>query len=83
MAMISTITCSVCGQGVDVAHPASECPPDICGECQKKADETKKKLYLNVLKELSLEERIARIESALYDYENDPGRYSVEDLRMG
>ena len=83
MAIFSEIICDDCGQKVSVDHPASECPPDICGECQKKANDTKRKLYLYELKKLSLEERIAKIESALYDYENDSGRYSVEDLRMG
>ena len=83
MAIISTITCGKCGQGVDVAHSASECPPDICGECQKELDETKKRLYLNKLKELPLEERVKRIEEALYDAEESRSFYDTGNIPLG
>lgn len=68
MALSSRITCADCGQEKYVLHSAREFPPKICGECRKAALAEKRSTYLKSLAELTIEERLVKIEEWIYDY---------------
>ena len=40
----------------------------MCGECQRIQDAANKKVHLDSLKKLPIEERVAKIEEWIYDY---------------
>ncbi len=69
MALCQIITCSRCGQSSDVWFSSSEGPPTVCHACTGKDAELKKREALAALAALPLEQRIARIEEWIYDYQ--------------
>ena len=64
MAYITDCTCQTCGKTVRMDKHSFKgyCPP-----CQKIAADQARRMHLASLKGLSLEERIEKIEAALYD----------------
>lgn len=74
MAIVSQIKCTACGREASVCHSASEPAPEICSSCQEKIKNSKKNVYLRELQELSLEQRIAKIEEYIYDLEHSDRR---------
>jgi len=81
MAISSYITCRVCKEEVRVMHSVRGPTPTICRDCKEKESDKERTKYLEGLKKLSLEDRIARIEEALYD--QPPVRRSVRDIIIG
>ena len=69
MAIGSSIQCQVCGKDATVYHSVRENPPNVCGPCQLAKAVEEKQNHLDSLKQLSIEERIARIEEWIYDFE--------------
>ena len=62
------IFCPVCKQTKTV-WVCGYCPT-ICHECEREQEETKKAEYLSNLKNLTLEDRISRLEEIRYDQEH-------------
>lgn len=73
MAIDSTIVCMVCHKQKFVTHSASAMTPDVCGECQEIIAENERTQHLADLAKLTVEERLARIEAALYDMPKHSG----------
>jgi hypothetical protein len=71
MALIQKITCEACGETkMDEYH--SFCRHEYkCWECWSKEQSKKRRLHLSSLKGLTVEERLERIEAALYDSDAD------------
>lgn len=67
MAILSEIVCEKCHQRRMVNHSASAWPPLICDECKEKQDKSERAQHLEALAKLTIEERLAQIEAALYD----------------
>ena len=67
MAYNTIITCTECGQNKSVIVPSSGYVTQ-CGECRAKIQEEARKRHFAELDELSLEERIRKIEEWIYDY---------------
>jgi len=80
MALISYITCSVCQQEKTVSHSASDWPPEVCDECVEKKKEQDKEVYLAWCASLPIEERLVKIETALYDLERKPPPFDSNTL---
>ena len=59
--------CEKCGKPGSVSYPSDEPKPDVCDLCITIGDNTEKAQYLMALKNLPLEERIAKIEEWIYD----------------
>ena len=72
MAIRSTIYCFECGETKDVVHSLRGGPPTICNECREWNEKNEKEKHLNALKQLPIEERIAKIEEWIYDLRQDP-----------
>lgn len=71
MAITSSIICSRCGQKRDVTHSIRDYP-SVCDECIKIEEETAKSEFLAKRAVLPIEERLALIESWIYDKDNEP-----------
>lgn len=72
MALLSTIICRVCQKKKDVSHSASDSPPDVCYQCEDKINADARTKYLLNLSRLTVDERLTRIEAALYDASKRP-----------
>ena len=77
------IECLNCKKTKSVSHSASLPPPEICHECEQKEKETKKQLYLDSLKKLSLEERLSRLEKIQYDTSHEEKYNNYYDRLIG
>ncbi len=73
MALLNTILCSKCNQRKNVTYSGVE--PDICNDCILEEKECARAQYLLNLKNLTLEQRISKIETELYD-----GKYNPPDF---
>jgi len=80
MALLNTITCTQCGNLKEVCHSASDYPT-ICSDCESLNANTIRNAHLAVMKQMPLEDRIARIEAILYDM--PAPRDSWQDMRIG
>jgi len=72
MAITIQVHCEVCGKTKDELVPLSVLRKRICYACEENAKKDKRTRALDALKELSLEERVARIEEQLYDDAHKP-----------
>lgn len=70
MALLSSIKCRVCGQLKQVWHSTVHIP-DTCDECISRMAGKERDASLAKLAELTLEQRIARLEAWAYDYEKE------------
>lgn len=69
MAVVSQITCEQCGTTTHVGHSPANLAPKVCGPCRGKEAKSKRDEHLAAMAALPIEQRIARIEAWLYDYE--------------
>ncbi len=69
MAITSTIICERCEKEVKVTYPGrlSFAPPKLCNKCTEEEEIEEKESFLNKLKVLSIEDRIARLEGIEYE----------------
>lgn len=78
MAILSKITCEQCSVTTHVSHSPADPAPKLCGACQGKNAEEKRRQALDRLAALPVEERLRRIEAWIYDYRPqyvDPPRF--------
>jgi hypothetical protein len=68
MAVINNILCTLCGEVKQEYGPIDGRHTKVCFECSSKLEAESRKQRLEVLKELSLEDRIARIEEWIEDF---------------
>lgn len=82
MALLSVIKCERCGKMSHESHSASDDPPDLCTDCKKLKNDEAATEHLNSLQELTVEQRISRLELELYRMASrpDPSRW---DGRIG
>lgn len=66
MALRKDIICIKCGKEKTVIYSGYTCPM-MCSQCQENKEKAKKDAHMNELSSLSIEERLAKIESILYD----------------
>lgn len=79
MAIHSTITCVRCNQIKSVWHSVNEFPK-VCGDCRKAEAFEARKAYFAKLDQLSIEERLRKVEEWQYDYQPPT---SIWDQRIG
>lgn len=72
MAVRIEINCKVCGETKSESVSSVILHKQICNACEKIANDIKRDKYLQDLKELSMEERVANIEARLYDQDQNP-----------
>lgn len=70
MALTKRAICQECKKETTIIIDFTKKNNSICPACTLKANEQAKQEYLNELKMLSIEERLARIEKWLYKYES-------------
>ena len=68
MAYQTTIFCTECGKSKQTIASADNPAPRRCFECKTKIDAEMRERHFAELDELSLEERIRKIEEWIYDY---------------
>lgn len=75
MAIITTVNCKQCGETKREVKPHGHFH-QICNNCIKENKDRDRRVYLAGLKGLTIEERVSKIEEALYDLnmENRIGR---------
>ena len=69
------ITCKKCGKK---AHRTIGDPIGLCSDCKKAARKTRKTNHLKELQEQVLEERIARLESIMYDLQAQTKQNTID-----
>ena len=77
MARVEHFVCSACNQPKSgLAAVGIPKIPRVCSGCQAKLDDAERTAHLEILKELSIEERLAKIEAWIYDFKvpTDPMR---------
>lgn len=68
MAFINCFNCVECGNEVEESSPSGSGLLIKCSACILKGQEIARNLHLAQLEQLSLSERISRIERWIYDY---------------
>ncbi len=68
MAISTMIICTACKQSKNVMHDPGRLAPSVCDSCRNEESENEKLEYLVELKELSMEERVRRLEEQAYDH---------------
>ena len=66
MALISTVNCKQCGETKREVNSLSP-HASICNSCIQENEDRDRRVYLAGLKGLTMEERLDKIEEALYD----------------
>ncbi len=67
MAIISDFVCRQCGNNRTESHSVRSGPPEICSYCVEKNENEDRVTHLKGRSVMSIEERLARIESDIYD----------------
>lgn len=80
MALLTEFVCKCCGKTVTQLQIYDE--PNTCGDCVREKKEADRTFHLNKLKNLPIEERIARLEAYLYDKNLDKRLERVEAINM-
>lgn len=73
--------CRECQKTKQVSVGMGVMTPSICPECEKKKKAKQKKVRLNYLASLTIEERLAMIEERLYDLGQN-GSYYIPPQRF-
>lgn len=67
MALLTQLFCPQCQKPKIVSHNSGVFPR-ICSDCMSENNNNSKSKHLNKLSELSIEERLTKIEEWIYDY---------------
>lgn len=76
----ATIFCTECKEEKIMMYASGEVEPSVCHDCTFKESEKKKQKSLLELKCLSVEERLVRIETWIYDHSQVPHGYQNPPL---
>jgi hypothetical protein len=61
--------CVRCKKDFTTVIPSDASIPDLCSDCQQKAQDEERKIYFLQLDKMPIENRLRRIEEWLYDYQ--------------
>jgi len=68
MARVEHITCLECLKKCSISVGSGQVTPSLCGECVRKAHDTVRQAHFKMLDNLTMEERLRRVEKWTYDY---------------
>ena len=68
MALLRTITCTVCGKEKTIAVTHTNFGRTVCNSCLASMEADNRQRYFDVLDTMSIHERVRAIEKWIYDY---------------
>jgi len=78
MAFVTDVNCKECGK---TKHEVTF-NDNVCSSCRKKISSKKRRMHLAALKGLTPEERLEKIEQALYDADADGRLKALESIHQ-